>query len=443
VTNAIHRTERKARGARACPITMYGTKTIEEVTEKLIDYRGRTPKKTESGVKLITAKVIKGGFIVDGDHEFIAPSDYDLWMRRGMPRQWDILITTEAPLGELAQLRSPEKIALAQRVILLRGKPSVIHQSYFFHALKSPIVQAQLRARSSGTTVLGIKQSELLQVKIPCPPLPIQNRIAALLSPYDTLIENNTHRIKILEDMAQMIYRQWFVDFRFPGHEKVRFTKDGSVSIPEGWESKHLGDLTEVITKGTTPTTLGKDFQPSGINFVKVESISESGVVSLEKLAKIDEETHELLKRSQLREKDILFSIAGAIGRTALVTERFLPANTNQALAIIRCADPLLVPYVYLTVRFPKFQHFSLGRVVQTAQANVSLSILRSAPIIVPSADILSRFNNSVVTMLNLVDLLTRKIDILRTTRELLLPKLISGEVSLDHLQPETASQIS
>src|SRR6266699_5690546 len=159
----------------------YPTKTIREVTEKLIDYRGKTPAKTASGIKLITAKVIKDGFIVEGDHEYIAAGQYDGWMRRGLPQQWDILITTEAPLGEVAQLRTLEKVALAQRVILLRGNSSIIDQDYYFHALKSPVVQGGLKARSSGTTVLGIKQSELWNVEIPCPPLKTQKRIASIL----------------------------------------------------------------------------------------------------------------------------------------------------------------------------------------------------------------------------------------------------------------------
>src|SRR3972149_2204046 len=185
-----------------------GTKTIEEVTETLIDYRGKTPRKTASGVKLITAKVIKDGFILDGPHEYIAEDEYDAWMRRGLPRQWDILITTEAPLGEVAQLRTTERVALAQRVILLRGNPEVIDQRGYFQALKSPFVQGELRTKSSGTTVLGIKQSELRKVRVPCPPLPIQRKIAGILSAYDDLIENNTRRIKILEEMARTLYRE-------------------------------------------------------------------------------------------------------------------------------------------------------------------------------------------------------------------------------------------
>jgi len=139
----------------------FDTITIEEATDRLIDYRGKTPPKTDSGVRLITAKVVKGGQILKEPAEFIAEDFYDEWMRRGLPQKLDVLITTEAPLGELAILRSGEKIALAQRIILLRAKPGHVDPVFLFYALQSDFGQGELKARGSGTTVLGIKQSEL------------------------------------------------------------------------------------------------------------------------------------------------------------------------------------------------------------------------------------------------------------------------------------------
>ena len=112
---------------------------------------------------------------------------------------------------------------------------------------------------------------------------------------------------------------------------------DNSQSTPKaGWEVKTLGELTEVVTKGTTPTSVGHKFADQGIAFVKVESISHEGKFLEGKLARITNDCHQTLKRSQLKEGDILFSIAGALGRTAIVTREILPANTNQALAIVR-----------------------------------------------------------------------------------------------------------
>jgi type I restriction enzyme S subunit len=270
------------------------------------------------------------------------------------------------------------------------------------------------------------------------PPLPIQRKIAGILSAYDDLIENNTRRIEILEEMARSIYREWFVKFRFPGHEQVQMLDSELGLIPEGWEVKNLGNLTSVITKGTTPTTLGQKYTSEGINFIKVESIDSSGSILDNKLAKIDKETHILLKRSQLKTGDILFSIAGAIGRSTIISENILPANTNQALAIIRPIEPLLVLYLYRVIQSREFVNFSLGRVVQTAQANVSLSVLSAAPILVPERLTLEKFRDISQPIVKAVDLVQQKNFNLRQTRDLLLPRLISGEIDVENLDINT-----
>src|SRR5205823_10329946 len=135
----------------------------------IIDYRGKTPSKTSSGVPLITAKVVKSGRIEE-PNEFIAEEEYDEWMTRGRPESGDVVITTEAPLGEVAQLGS-ERVALAQRIILLRGKDGLLDNGFLKFLMQSENVQDQLRARASGTTVLGIKQSELRKVILTLPPI--------------------------------------------------------------------------------------------------------------------------------------------------------------------------------------------------------------------------------------------------------------------------------
>jgi type I restriction enzyme S subunit len=295
---------------------------------------------------------------------------------------------------------------------------------------------------SHGTTQDNLSLDKLLRFNFVVPDVDEQRKIAAILSAYDDLIENNLRRIKILEEMAQNLYREWFVKFRFPGHEKVRFVETTLGRIPEGWEVVTLGDLAVVVTKGTTPTTLGKAFKSDGVNFFKVESIDQDGGVEENKLAKIDSETHELLKRSQLLEGDILFSIAGAIGRTTIVHQRLLPANTNQALAIIRISNKSIRDYIFQCVRADEFQNFSLGRVVQTAQANVSLGILKSVPIVMPPKGLLGEFTVVAASLLKMKENIRTKNAILRRTRDLLLPKLISGEVDVSELEiaiPEEA----
>jgi len=340
----------------------------------------------------------------------------------------------------------PRRIPVANCADLVVIRPSEEIDCHFLCCLFN---SAWGRGTVAGSLV-GVAQQHFnigvaKEMEVMLPPIGTQRRIGSILSAYDDLIENNTRRIKVLEEMARMLYREWFVYFRSPGHEKARMVASELGPIPQGWSVQPVEALTSLVTKGTTPTTLGRLFQESGVNFIKVESISESGAILINKLAKIDTETHEMLKRSQLRQNDILFSIAGAIGRVALVPIRVLPANTNQALAILRCSDPILVTYLLSTVRSANFQNFSLGRVVQTAQANVSLSILKSAPVLLPPPTLLMKFREAVEPILALVEVLSSKIENLRATRDLLLPKLISGEIPVEAADDaaERAEQIA
>lgn len=283
----------------------------------------------------------------------------------------------------------------------------------------------------TGSTIKHLPLEKLAKVEVSVPPLPVQRRIAGILSAYDELMENSQRRIRLLEAMARALYREWFVHFRFPGHEKLPRVASPLGDIPQGWEVTTLGNVVSMITKGTTPTTLGRQYQTEGLNFIKAESIEESGALLESKFAKIDLETHELLRRSQLCANDILFSIAGVIGRVSIVPNRVLPANTNQALAIIRCSTPFHVPYLYMTLRDEQFQNYSFGRIVQTAQANVSLTDLRTAPLVLPPSELLSKLNAFAEPLMAQIQALSEQIQNLRRTRDLLLPRLLSGQVNL------------
>ena len=149
-----------------------------------------------------------------------------------------------------------------------------------------------------------------------------------------------------------------------------------------------LSEIAELITKGTTPTTLGYEFQEDGVNFLKIECFDENGGFIENKAAHISEECHEKLKRSQLKAGDVLFSIAGAIGRVAIVTEEMLPANTNQALAIIRISDEqVYLPYIKLILTSPivieQFERKKQG----VAQLNLSLKDINEISIPLPNKD--------------------------------------------------------
>lgn len=408
-------------------MTAFGTRTVRDVTETLIDYRGKTPVKTDHGVKLITAKVIKDGFISDGDHEFIAEDEYEGWMRRGLPRQWDILLTTEAPLGEVAQIRTPERVALAQRVILLRGNPSIIDQGYFFQAMKSSFVQAGLRARSSGTTVLGIKQSELWHVEIPCPQILTQKRIATVLSAYDDLIENNTRRIRVLEEMAQMIYREWFVNFRFPGHQKVKMVESELGPIPEGWSVGSLESVAKV-----NELSIKTNDAPERIIYIDIASVSTASIDKKEPM-KFSEAPSRA--RRIVRHGDVIWSTVRPNRRSfamILSPEPHLVVSTGFAVLTAR-----KVPYSYLyfATTTDSFADYLTNHATGAAYPAVNGKDFQNAQLLLPPKPLLNRFHGAVADMLSVQQNFHLKNANLRTTRDLLLPKLISGEVSVDNLE--------
>lgn len=169
--------------------------TVEDGMDAIIDYRGKTPEKTAQGVPLVTAKVVKNGELLEPD-EFIAEDAYDDWMRRGFPEAGDVLFTTEAPLGEVAQL-DDRKVALAQRLLVLRGKSGVLQNTFLRFALTSWEVRRQIETRATGSTVKGIRQKELRQVELPIPPYALQQTFATRIQAIEAL--KATHRTALAQ----------------------------------------------------------------------------------------------------------------------------------------------------------------------------------------------------------------------------------------------------
>jgi type I restriction enzyme S subunit len=232
---------------------------LEQCMAEIIDYRGKTPNKTNFGIPLITAKIVKGGRISE-IQEYINPKDYDSWMCRGLPKSGDVVMTTEAPLGEIAQLDN-RKAALAQRLITLRGKIGILDNGYLKFLMQSDFVQNQLNSRATGTTVLGIKQSELRKILLILPPLPEQKAIAHILGTLDDKIELNQKMNQTLEAMARAIFKSWFVDFdpvraKMEGKQPVGMDTATADLFPDSFEESALG----LIPRGWRVGSVGEEF---------------------------------------------------------------------------------------------------------------------------------------------------------------------------------------
>ena len=405
------------------------TITIEEATERIIDYRGKTPPKTNSGVRLVTAKVVKRGRILEEPKEFIAADFYDEWMRRGLPQKFDVLLTTEAPLGELAILHDSERIALAQRIILLRARPGHIDPHFLFYALQSDSAQGELKARASGTTVLGIKQSELRQVRVPTFPLPAQRRIAGVLSAYDELIENNQRRIQILETMARELYREWFVEFRFPGHERFPRVASPLGDTPQGWEIVAFTEIADVLSGGT-PKTAVAEYWNGEIPFFTPRDAPACFYV---------QDTNKHITRlglskcaSELYAPDtVLITARGTVGKVALPS---VSMAMNQSCYALRGKAGIPQRFLFLmTLQQVDYLQTNTGGATFDT---IVVDTFRQMKVVKPAHEVIASFVRQIDAIFEHVDTIQRQIHNLSCTRDLLLPRLLSGQVALT----ETAS---
>lgn len=235
-----------------------------------------------------------------------------------------------------------------------------ITAKYLFFILKNSLKET-VSKQKLGNTMPYIKLGMLQDFELPLPPLEIQKQIVAELENYQKVI-----------DGALVVVENW----------------KPSLIVDPNWEIKKLGEISERVTKGTTPTTAGFAFQETGINFVKIEAIDDAGYFLKDKFAHINEECNKVFKRSQLKSGDVLFSIAGALGRVALVQDDILPANTNQALAIITPKKVLDSKYLEQVLRsnliFDKIDGLKIG----VAQYNISLTQVSDFDIPLPSLEI-------------------------------------------------------
>ena len=219
--------------------------------DAILDYRGKTPRKSPFGIPLITAKVVKDGRIRE-PNEYIPVEDYDTWMRRGLPQRGDVVVTTEAPAGEVGQLDG-SKVALAQRIITLRGRQDLLDNNFLKYLMQSPFVQHQIHALGTGTTVTGFRSREFRSLRLPTPPLSEQRAIARILGVLDDTIELCRRINYTLERIARALFKSWFVDFdpvvaKSESRKPVGMTDGVAVLFPSRLRESELGALPDAWT---------------------------------------------------------------------------------------------------------------------------------------------------------------------------------------------------
>lgn len=234
---------------------------LGDLLELVIDYRGKTPRKlggdfADSGVPVISAIHIKNGRIAWEERErFVTQEMFKKWMKDPL-RKGDVLLTSEAPLGEVALVPNDDDVVLSQRLFALRPNPELLDAPYLMYFLKSTLGQRELQDRATGSTVVGIRQAELVNISVQHPSLRRQKLIGQVLSNLDFKIDKNQELSTTLERMAVGIFKSWFIDFdpvkaKMAGEAPVGMDAETAALFPDSMEESKLGDIPAGWSVGT------------------------------------------------------------------------------------------------------------------------------------------------------------------------------------------------
>ena len=310
---------------------------------------------------------------------------------------------------------------------------------YLMMWFRRPEFDRYARYKSHGSAHEFFEYNEMCEIELPIPSIEKQKEI---IKEYHTI----TDRIKLneqlnqkLEDTAQSIYKEWFVNFEFPDENGKPYKSNGGemvyceeleMEIPKGWIRLSLEEVCTLITKGTTPQNMFDKKFDSSVNYLKAESINMFHGIDEKKLSFIEEDTHlKELKRSILKENDLLFSIAGTLGKFSKVYKKILPANINQAIAIIRVnQDKISLNYIEGLFLSGWHNEFYRDNVQQAVQENLSLTTIKALPILIPCNSVLEKINLVMKSIQKTFEQTNKENQMLIELKEVLLSKIATVE---------------
>jgi type I restriction enzyme S subunit len=318
-------------------------------------------------------------------------------------------------------------------VAILKPKTSAVHSSFLYYVLRGNI--NRLISFAGGTAQKNLLLRDLRAFCLEVPTMVTQKAVASVLSAYDDLIENNTRRIKILEQMAQMLYREWFVNFRFPDHEKVKMVDSELGQIPQEWKIECVRDFGQVIT-GKTPPKERREFFGTEIPFIKLPDMHGRIFVldTVEHLSAIGQ-AYQINKT--LPPNSICVSCIGTAGIVVITTR---PSQTNQqinSVVLKSLADREFLYFRLLDLKETINQYGANG----VTMVNLNKTKFENLRLVQPPAQLVEQYHNTVSPMFDCTRNLQQRNENLAKTRDMLLPKLLSGEISVEQLESEAVAQ--
>lgn len=396
-------------------------------------YAFKSSEYTDEGVMVVRVTDFTLDSISDADAVYLAPDDrYDKFVLKTN----DILIQTvgswannpNSIVGKVVRVpKQCDNAYLNQNIVRIIPNND-LDNTYLFYALKANHFSTYCVLRGQGAAnQASITLDTIFRFKFKAHNFTAQKRIADILSAYDNLIENNNKRIRLLEQMAESLYKEWFVRFRFPGYEDVEFEN----GFPKDWEKVKLDDVLNKIATGLNPR---KNFVlGEGENFyVTIKNMADNTVYLDNKCDKVnDDAIIKINKRSDLKIGDLLFSGIGTIGRVCLIDIPTNNWNISESVFTMRANKKISSEFLFMLLLSQDVQNYCQSKANGSAQKGIRMGDLRKYTFLLPTKNVINDFTNQISPILRNVSLLRNENNNLIQQRDLLLPRLMSGKLEV------------
>ena len=399
--------------------------TIGEMAEIIDGDRGKNyPQQHEfldEGYCLFlnTGNVTKAGFSFDSN-QFISKEKCDL-LRKGKLQRHDIVYTTRGTVGNAAYYSDSipyEHVRINSGMVIIRPKEAIVCTEFLYQILKSDYYRPFFRKHCTGSAQPQLPIKNFSTIELDLPDLPVQCRIAGILSTYDDLIENNQKQIKLLEEAAQRLYKEWFVDLRFPGYETTPIV-DG---IPQGWERMVLSEVTSVLKRGISPK-----YSDNGKYSVINQKCIRSSIMDISESRRQEKEYAPTLN---LQDSDtvICSTGTGTLGRVGRVYGNYPNTTFDSHVTLVRAKEN--PNYIYHVVKSQQEYLMGMGR-GSTNQQELYRDVIERLVVLCPNQDILLKADRVLNAIHCKIKAVYLQNNLLVESRDRLLPKLMSGEIEV------------
>ena len=394
------------------------TDVLDNVCESIIDCLHTTAPTEQDGYPLIrTPNIGRGRLHLDNVHR-VSKDVYETWTRRAVPRAGDLILAREARAGNVAIIRDGQQVCLGQRTVLLRPDPSKVDPHFLCYFLLAPAQQGALLSGETGATSTHVNMADIRRLPLKgLPPPATQHRVGRTIATYDDLIENNRQRIRLLEQAARLLYEEWFVRLRFPGHEQVSVI-DG---VPRGWKRKQLAELCKDIRESVDPRTAVPDTAYIGLEHIPRRSIT---------LGKWTSPTGVDSTKFSFLAGDILFGKIRPYFHKVGFT--LVDGITSADAIVVRPVDRGCYEYLLLLLSSDQFVSLASKTVREGSKMpRADWKFLLGSEFLVPAPRLLNSFGEVLRPVLDQLRNLALSNRRFAATRDLLLPRLMNREIAV------------